>query len=179
MRKLYLACASMLLAFAVSGCFGTQKPLFDAKSAVYPIPNGAHYIQYFDEGSGFKEYARGTIALKDGWYVATNKAPKTEVITFMLKQWGKNYLAINKSQDDKGALIYVYGILKPDAGAFFEYGPECNKLGAEALKKKGLVTYKPGQEDACAPVSVEALGTVMQMILDTKAQPDNKYVLVK
>ncbi len=117
--------------------------------------------------------------IKDGWYVATNSPPSSDVITFLLKPWGKNYLTVNKSQDNKGAVIYVYGILKPDSGAFFEFEPECNTLGAEALKKKGLVTYKPGQEDACAPESAEALATIVQMILDTHPKPDNKYVVVK
>jgi hypothetical protein len=171
---------ALLAALSLSGCFGTEKPLFDAKSAVYPFPAGTHYIQYFDEGSGFKEYGRGTLSIKDGWYDAVNKDAESDDVAFMLKPWGKNYIVVNRVPNGKGQTVYVYGIVQPGEGGFLEYAPDCTALGGgPALKKKGLVDFKPGAEGQCIPASEAALETLMQMYLASHAKPDNKYILAK
>ena len=179
MKKIFAA-AALLSTFALAGCFGTEKPLFDAKGAVYPFTAGTHYVQYFDDGTGWKEYERGTLTLQDGWYHTIATSPKPDDVPLMLKAWGKNFIVINRVPNDKGQMVYLYGILQPGQGSYVEYGPDCNNFGGgPALKKKGLVDFKPGQEDACAPTSMAALQTLMQMVLDSKAKPDNKYVVVK
>jgi len=171
---------ALLAALSLSGCFGTEKPLFDVKSAVYPFPAGAHYIQYFDEGSGFKEYGRGTVSLKDGWYVAVNKGQEDDTVTFMLKPWGKNFIVMNRVPNGKGQTVYVYGIVQPGEGGYLEYGADCTAIGGgAALKRKGLVDFKPGAEGQCMPTSEAALETLMQTYLASHAKPDNKYVLAK
>ena len=178
--KNIFAAAALLSSFALAGCFVSEKPLFDANSAAHPIAAGTHYIQYFDEGGGWKEQGRGTLSMKDGWYDAVNKGEEKDDVSFMLLPWGKNFIAMNRLPNDKGQIVYGYAILQPIPGGYLEYAPDCNNFGGgPGLKKKGLVDYKPGQEDACAPVSIAALQTLMQMVLDSKAKPDNKYVVVK
>ena len=61
MKNIFADGARVAGVFLLAGCFVTEKPLFDAKNAVYPIAAGTHYIQYFDEGGGWKEQGRGTL----------------------------------------------------------------------------------------------------------------------
>lgn len=182
MRKLVsTVIVSLAAVFLLSGCFVTDTPLFDAKSAAHPFPAGTKYLQYFANGKGgWDADAHGTIAMKDGWYVATSmsKDKSPDTMTFLLMAWGPNYLAEIKTQNDKKQTIYMYGVLTPTAGGFLEYGAECSKYDPASLQKKGLITYPPGQEDNCHPTSVQALKTLMQMVL-AKAKADNKYVIVK
>jgi len=176
MRKIAIA---LLCALALSGCFETKTPLFDTKDAVYPIVSGAHYLQYMSSSKGgWTEQGRGVITLDHGWYVATSKNDN-DTIKFLLKPWGKNYLAVAQGEDNDKHLTYLYGVMRPGDGAFYEYGPECHDFAPHELQKRGLVTLTPGDDDNCAPVSLDALQTIMQMVLDAHAKPANKYVLVK
>jgi hypothetical protein len=179
MRTL-VAATALLSSLALAGCFVTEKPLIDVKSAAHPIAAGTHYIQYFDNGQGWKEHGRGVVSIKDGWYDAVNKGEEKDDVPFVLAPWGKNFIAMNRLPNDKGQTVYGYAILQPIPGGYLEYAPDCaNFGGGDALKKKKLVNYRLGQDDACAPVSMAALQTLMQMVLDSKAMPDNKYVVVK
>jgi len=175
MRRIAMA---LLGALALGGCFETKTPLFDTKDAVYPIATDAHYIQYLSGKRGWTEQGSGTITLDHGWYVAKSK-DDNDTIRFLLKPWGKNYLAVAQGEDNDKHLTYLYGVMRPEDGAFYEYGPECHDFDPHALQKRGLVTLTPGDDDNCAPVSLNALQTIMQMVLDTHAKPDNKYVIVK
>jgi len=175
MRRIAIA---LLCALAMSGCFETKMPLFDTKDAVYPIASGTHYVQYMLNKGSWKEQARGAITLDHGWYVAKNK-DDNDTIRFLLKQSGKDYLAVAQDEDNVKQLTYLYGVMRPEGGAFYEYGPQCRDFDPQALQKRGLVMLKPGDEENCAPVSIEALQTLMQIVLDSGAKPDDKYVLVK
>ncbi|HEY5236795.1 MAG TPA: hypothetical protein VIJ62_00320 [Rhizomicrobium sp.] len=168
----------LLCALALSGCFQTTTPLFGTKDAVYPIASGTHYVQYMLNKGSWKEQARGTITLDHGWYVARSK-DDNDTIRFLLKQWGKNYLAVAQDEDNDKQPTYLYGVMRPANGAFYEYGPQCRDFDPHALQKRGIVTLKPRDEENCAPVSVDALQTIMQMVLDSSAKPDEKYVLLK
>ena len=180
MRNVLSAAIVSLSALLLSGCFITDKPIFDAKSAAYPFADGARYTQYLARDKGeWSDDGHGTIALKDGWYIATTTGKDADVMTFMLLPWGKNYIAEIKTQNDKKQTVYMYGALSPGEGGFLEYGVECNKFNPAALQKKGLITYKAGEEDNCHPTSLEALKTLMQMVMASKPKPDNKYVITK
>ncbi|MBI3678492.1 MAG: hypothetical protein HY243_17935 [Proteobacteria bacterium] len=179
MRKVLSAAIVTLIALGLSGCFVSDKPLFDTKSAAYPFADGTHYIQYFtDDKGGWKEHGRGTVTIKDGWYFAVNKGEHADGMYFLLMAWGRNYLAEIKTENDKKQTMYMYGVLSPGGGGFLEYGAECSKFDPASLQKKGLITYKPGEEDNCHPTSLAALKTLMGTVL-AKAKPDNKYVVVK
>lgn len=176
MRRIAIA---LLCALALSGCFETQTPLFDTKDAIYPIKSGRHYIQYLpDKKGGWTEQGRGVITLDHGWYVAKSK-DDNDTIKFLLKRWGKNYLVVAQSEGDEKHPAYLYGVMQPSGRAFYEYGPQCRDFNPQALQKQGLVTPAPGDEDNCTPVNLAALETIMQMVLDAKTKPDNKYMLVK
>ncbi len=179
MRNLLSAAVASLAALLLSGCFVSDKPIFNAKTAAHPFPAGTKYVQYHSDDKGWSEDARGVVAIKNGWYIITSKGKDADVMTFLLLPWGKNYIAEIKTENDKKKVMYMYGVLTPTADGFLEYGAECSKFDPAALQKKGLITYKTGEEDACHPTSLEALKTLMQIVLASNPTADNKYVIVK
>lgn len=183
MKTLLSVFGIVLLTLALGGCYVSKQPLFDRKDAVYPFADGTRYIEYTQSGGAWNEYARGTLTINNGWYVATNKGQEKDAVKFLMRPWGKNYLGVatgaNAKAGENHLYNYLYGILRPQSGEFLEYGPECRTLGVDALRKKGLVTVSLDHAEDCVPVSLAALGTIMQMVLDSQAKPNAKYVIVQ
>jgi hypothetical protein len=178
MRRLAIA---LLCALALSGCFESETPLFGTKDAVYPIASGSRYkMLSFDKGV-WKEGGRITITRMNDWYMAKpDDGKKDDSLTFILKQWGKNYLAAARTPQNDKSFLYDYAIIRiARSGTLYEYVPACKELHPIELQKRGLVKYEPGFIDTCVPLSFAALETAMRMTLDSGHTPDVKYIPVK
>ena len=166
-----------LCALGLSACFASEKPLFDERDSVTPIPAGKYRII---------EQARTDQAPQTFTGVVTLDGTKTELAdagsseppdTFLFhKLDGDYYIMLEPKSESDDTFIYMLAHVGGGDITFFDYTRDCNSLEAIAKKRKvklasfGVVRVDKGNDasatDSCYFDRLEDLAKAFSTLID-------------
>ena len=122
LRPAALAALAMLLA----GCLVSEKPLFDATTAVTPIAAGRHEKQQMEEGR-WSNVKLGTLKLEGRLY-QWKVDDEEEVSRFSLYSVGKDSFVVHSVKEESGKPSNYYALIQQTPEGFVIYQPSCAEL---------------------------------------------------